>query len=166
VLTGSQQWQAMRSLPESLAGRAAFLDLEGFSLQELEGRWNLPGWLQTWLETPEELTAGRGPRDAGSGKSPLEWLWRGQPPGVQPLAADLVTDFRTGYQRTYIERDGVLYPFEIKLTAQPTRRDASSTTAFREAHPSLKIGKGAILCAAERPLWMAEDVAAIPWNQA
>jgi predicted AAA+ superfamily ATPase len=312
VLTGSQQWQVMRSLSESLAGRAAFLDLEGFSLQELEGRGNKPGWLQTWLDTPEEMTAGRGPRDAGSGKSPLEWLWRGQLPGVQPLAADLVTEFWTGYQRTYIERDarlagdvgdwqqfglfirlagaltaqevnyshlgreigmtpqsarrwlqtmrgtfqwvevpafkgnvvkrvsskpkgyladtglachlamitspktlsahpllgalfetamvhevrkqlyagpgratihhwrsaggaevdllverdGVFYPFEIKLTAHPTRRDASGITAFREAHPKIKVGKGAILCAAERRLWITEDMAAIPWNQA
>lgn len=60
----------------------------------------------------------------------------------------------------------MLHRFEIKLTAKPTRRDASGITAFREAHPKLKVGKGAILCATERPLWITEDVAAIPWNHA
>ena len=29
-----------------------------------------------------------------------------------------------------------------------------------------QVGKGAILCATERSLWITEDVAAIPWNQA
>jgi hypothetical protein len=65
-----------------------------------------------------------------------------------------------------VERDGVFHPFEIKLTANPTRRDASGITAFREAHPKIKVGKGAILCATERPLWITEDAVAIPWNQA
>ena len=35
VLTGSQQWGVMKSLAESLAGRAAFIELEGFCLIEL-----------------------------------------------------------------------------------------------------------------------------------
>ncbi len=30
VLTGSQQWSVLKSASESLAGRAAFLDMEGF----------------------------------------------------------------------------------------------------------------------------------------
>src|SRR5688500_16403928 len=32
VLTGSQQWGVLKALSESLAGRAVFLDLEGFCL--------------------------------------------------------------------------------------------------------------------------------------
>ena len=60
----------------------------------------------------------------------------------------------------------MLYPFEIKLTAHPTRRNASGITAFREVHLKLKVGKRAILYAAERPLWITEDKAAIPWIQA
>lgn len=64
-----------------------------------------------------------------------------------------------------VERDGVFHPFEFKLTEHPTRRDVSGINAFREAHPKLKVDNGAILCAAERPLWITEDVAAIPWNQ-
>jgi predicted AAA+ superfamily ATPase len=63
-----------------------------------------------------------------------------------------------------LERDGILYPFECKLTANPSRRDASGLAAFRRAHPDLRIAKGAILCSVERPFWLTEDVAALPWN--
>ncbi|NBC28968.1 MAG: AAA family ATPase [Spirochaetes bacterium] len=35
LLTGSQQWQVLRSASESLAGRAVFIDLEAFSLHEI-----------------------------------------------------------------------------------------------------------------------------------
>jgi hypothetical protein len=41
----------------------------------------------------------------------------------------------------------VLYPFEIKLTANPSRRHASGLAAFRKAYPDRRIAKGAILCA-------------------
>jgi len=45
VLTGSQQWSAMRSIAESLAGRAVFLDLEGFSLSEIAEAGREDHWL-------------------------------------------------------------------------------------------------------------------------
>jgi len=48
LLTGSQQWQVLRTLAESLAGRVAFLDLFGFSLQEISDE--PAGWLPRWLE--------------------------------------------------------------------------------------------------------------------
>jgi predicted AAA+ superfamily ATPase len=63
-----------------------------------------------------------------------------------------------------LERDGWFHPFEIKLTGQPTRRDASGLLAFRQAYPKRRIGKGAILCGTERPHWITDDVAALPWN--
>jgi hypothetical protein len=63
-----------------------------------------------------------------------------------------------------LERDGVLYPFEIKLTANPSRGAASGLAAFRKAYPDRRIAKGAILCATPRPFWVTEDVAALPWN--
>ena len=63
-----------------------------------------------------------------------------------------------------LERDGVLYPFEIKLTANPSRGAASGLAAFRKTYPDRRIAKGAILCATPRPFWVTEDVAALPWN--
>ena len=63
-----------------------------------------------------------------------------------------------------LERDGEFYPFEIKMTANPSGRDAAGLTAFRQSYPHLRVGKAAILCATERPHWITDDVAAIPWN--
>ena len=34
VLTGSQQWEVMKSLAESLAGRAVFIEMNGFNLAD------------------------------------------------------------------------------------------------------------------------------------
>jgi predicted AAA+ superfamily ATPase len=308
LLTGSQQWQVMRALAESLAGRVAFLDLQGFSIQELAAAQT--GWLGRWMDDPDGLLASRPPAATWPGRTLWEWLWRGAMPGTSALDADMVPDFWTGYHRTYVERDarlagsvedwqrfgqflglmsaltaqevnasqlgrdigitpqtarrwlailagtfqwvehpafarnavkrvsskpkgyladtglacfhahisspaslgghplvgalfetsmvneirkqaaalsggvayshwraaggaevdlllerdGVLYPFEIKLTASPSRRHASGLAAFRKAYPDRRIAKGAILCATQRPFWVTEDVAALPWN--
>jgi predicted AAA+ superfamily ATPase len=310
LLTGSQQWQVMRTLAESLAGRATFLDLYGFSLQEIAGLGDAPGWLGRWLANADDLVSATPRTQAPFDGTLWEWLWRGSMPGAVPLPQDLIPDFWTGYHRTYIERDarlagevddwqrfgmflrlasaltaqevnasqlgrdigitpqtarrwlailvgtfqwfehpalarnpvkrvsskpkgyladtglacfhahlstpkalgghplagalfetamvnevrkqaaaltgatsfhhwraaggaevdlilerdGQLFPFEIKMTANPTRRDASGLLAFRKAHPSEHVAKGAILCAVDRPFWLNEDTAALPWN--
>jgi len=307
LMTGSQQWQVIRTLAESLAGRAAFLDLYGFSLQEISDEPQ--GWLPRWLATPDDLLtwARQGRRYAG----PLtEWLWRGSLPRAVAIETAVIPDFWSGYHRTYVERDarllaevedwqdfgrfaclmsaltaqeinysqlgreigitpqtarrwlkilegtyqwfslpafsgnptkrvasrpkgyladsglachyaqlsspqaltghplfghlfetamageilkqagalptrpachhwrsaggaevdlllerdGILYPFEIKLTAAPTRRMVSGIEAFRQAHPHLQVAKGALLCAVEQPRWVSETVLAWPWN--
>lgn len=308
LLTGSQQWQVLRNLSESLAGRAAFLDLFGFSLAEMTGA-ETAGWLLRWLESPDDFFAWS--RQAPQYPGLLqEWLWRGFLPRATELDLALIPDFWSGYHRTYVERDarlagevndwqefgrfvrlmsaltaqeinfsqlgreigmtpqtarrwlkvmeatyqwfalpafsnnptkrvvsrpkgyladtglacfhaqisspqalgahplfgplfetalacemikqaaalptrpafhhwraaggaevdlvlerdGVLYPFEIKLTAAPGKRHASGIAAFRAAHPHRTIGRGALICAVESPRWVADDVLAIPWN--
>jgi uncharacterized protein len=103
VLTGSQQWQVMKSLSESLAGRVAFLDLEGFCLAEL-ARGSGESWLARWLESPAEVAA-----HAGS-LAPLpgtltEILWRGALPEATRMPLELVPSFFEAYLRTYIDRD-------------------------------------------------------------
>lgn len=108
VLTGSQQWEVFRSLSESLAGRVAFLDLEGFSLAEIAGAVDEDrprrGWLEHWLESPEELEASKPPRLEG-GRPLYERLWRGNLPEAELMSEDVISDFHDAYQRTYIERD-------------------------------------------------------------
>ncbi len=104
VLTGSQQWSVMRSLAESLAGRAVFLDLSGFDLAERVGRGDRPGWLGTWLDDPARLIEGPLGRLPGL-PPPWEILWRGQLPEATMLPLDVVPDFHAGYRRTYLERD-------------------------------------------------------------
>lgn len=307
LLTGSQQWQVLKSLSESLAGRAAFLDLYGFSLQELGSARS--GWLSRWLDAPQDFVAWSAKAERYEGHL-QEWLWRGTLPRVTEINESLVPDFWTGYHRTYVERDarlaagvsdwqefgrfvrlmsaltaqeinysqlgreigmtpqtarrwlkvmedtfqwfelpafsgnqtkrvssrpkgyladtglacyhaqisspkmlgghplfgalfetamacelikqatvlptrpafyhwrsaggaevdlilerdGVLYPIEIKLTANPARRQTSGIDAFRAAHAHRKVALGALICAIDEPRWLSEEVVAIPWN--
>jgi hypothetical protein len=63
-----------------------------------------------------------------------------------------------------LEQDDTLHPFEIKLTTNPTRKDASGLMAFKAAYPHRQVGTGAVICAVEQPRWLSDDVLAIPWN--
>ncbi|MBI1909127.1 MAG: ATP-binding protein [Deltaproteobacteria bacterium] len=102
LLTGSQQWSVMKVLSESLAGRAAFLDLEGFNLPEIGG---IPqkGWLPKWLEQKDEEHPSFD--RVILKRSLFEQLWRGFLPEAQFLPLSLLPDFHGAYQRTYVERD-------------------------------------------------------------
>src|SRR3990167_1403699 len=105
LITGSQQWEVMKSLAESLAGRAVFVDLQGFSLKELnqEGEKGKP-WLERWLENPGDSKVLEGKK--GECKFSLfEQLWRGWLPETQFLPRDVIGAFHEAYVRTYIERD-------------------------------------------------------------
>ncbi|MBE7439668.1 MAG: ATP-binding protein [Spirochaetales bacterium] len=62
-----------------------------------------------------------------------------------------------------LERDGTLFPIEIKMKAQPTRSDARSLRAFRELHGAERIAPGLLICAIPEPRLLAEEVLAIPY---
>lgn len=108
LFTGSQQWGVMKLLAESLAGRAAFVDLEGFNLMEVAavGQKQNPAksWLDLWLrelEKPDIHSFKRLILPVGL----YEQLWRGFFPETQFLPQNLIPDFYAAYQRTYVERD-------------------------------------------------------------
>lgn len=103
-LTGSQQWQVLKAMAESLAGRAVFLDLEGFCLGEVAGAEALAAWLPAWVEDPEAF----GKETRGRLTLPCtayEMVWRGTLPEATRLPREVVPDFWAGYFRTYVERD-------------------------------------------------------------
>jgi hypothetical protein len=104
LLTGSQQWQVLRSLAESLAGRAVFLDLEGFSLGEVAQRDDASAWLPAWLEDPATVVAGHHHR-LELPYGPYELVWRGSLPDATRLPLEVLPDFWAAYFRTYVERD-------------------------------------------------------------
>jgi len=104
ILTGSQQWEVMKSLADSLAGRVAFLDLEGFNLSEIAQEPAQTSWLDAWMRNPEEFVR-EGHARLALRQSVFETLWRGFLPEVQFLPTDLCSPFFAGYLRTYIERD-------------------------------------------------------------
>ena len=97
VLTGSQTFQLMQGVSESLAGRVAILEMTGMSLRELTG------------------CGGRGPYvpsevgDDGRFESPENLdLWATIHRGSMPRLMDPSVSwdaFYTGYVRTYLERD-------------------------------------------------------------
>jgi len=108
VLTGSQQWEVMKSLAESLTGRAVFIEMNGFSLAEMSGQLDdadsSTGWLASWLENPETFVGRE------QGLVPLEHtlyetLWRGFLPDATMLPIDTVSSFHEAYIKAYVERD-------------------------------------------------------------
>jgi len=107
IMTGSQQWGVLKKMAESLAGRAVFLDLEGFCLAENSLGQTTHTWLECWLTEPERLLSAR-PRRLERSRSLFEQLWRGWLPETHFLSIDVIPEFYTGYQRTYIERDARL----------------------------------------------------------
>jgi uncharacterized protein len=104
VLTGSQQWSVMKSISESLAGRAVFIDLEGFSMAEISGEVSSKSWLEGYLDDSQAFL--KAPQtQLSSTRTLYEQLWRGWLPDANQLPQDLLSDYFSGYQRTYIERD-------------------------------------------------------------
>lgn len=104
LLTGSQQWSVLRGVAESLAGRAVFLDLEGFCLAELASPSSSASWLGDWLKSPTDFVSAKRRRLSLS-KSAHELVWRGCLPDATQIDLDLVPDYQTAYFRTYLERD-------------------------------------------------------------
>ena len=104
VLTGSQQWSVLKSASESLAGRAVFLDLEGFCLAEIAQATTDRHWLKRYLDAPDDFVADP-PQRLPSDKTVYEQLWRGFMPESDSLEQDWLGEFHRAYMRTYIERD-------------------------------------------------------------
>lgn len=101
-LTGSQQFEMMKQVTESLAGRVALLHLQGISLAEEQGRMDdspfLPelALLKTRLQTAKPLTI----------PEVYYKIWRGSYPAmVAQLDSDQWERFYASYVTTYIQRD-------------------------------------------------------------
>ena len=62
-----------------------------------------------------------------------------------------------------LELDGWLFPLEIKSKSHPSHRDTRGLRAFRETFPRERIAPGLMICAVEKPEWIAEEVLAVPW---
>ena len=101
-LTGSQQFQMMKGISETLAGRVAILNLLGFSSRERHRlELNLPPFLPTRSAIKE--------REASAAKSDLKSIYKDIWLGSFPsLTAGPVKDrdlFYSSYLQTYLQRD-------------------------------------------------------------
>lgn len=95
VLTGSQHFLLLERIRQSLAGRAAILELLPFSVAELEGRPAL---------SPEELESGRWPAQPQCRLDRDATLFSGTFPPIHDRRLEPAT-WLDGYLRTYVERD-------------------------------------------------------------
>jgi hypothetical protein len=101
-LTGSQQFQLMKGVPESLAGRVAVMHLLGLSRRESLGQGLVA---PPFLPTPAEIKR----RSENGGHLTLmelyRLIWRGALPAIalnEAMERDL---FYSSYVQTYLQRD-------------------------------------------------------------
>ena len=105
IITGSQQWEMLKGISESLAGRAVFLDLYPFSLQELsKNQQNTDSWLARWLNDPDNFFQYKNNR-VESDTMLFQNIWTGFFPKAKQIPIQLVPDYYSAYIRTYVERD-------------------------------------------------------------
>jgi predicted AAA+ superfamily ATPase len=104
IITGSQQWSVMKNIAESLAGRAVFIDLGGFTLSEIAQQTDAKSWLERWLENPDEFIKNPSQRLKLT-RTLYQQLWRGWLPKADSLDEDLLQTYYRSYMHTYLERD-------------------------------------------------------------
>ncbi|GHT10589.1 ATPase [Bacteroidia bacterium] len=97
-LTGSQQYNMMQGVTESLAGRVAIIDMLGFSIYETDGKADkqtpfLPS------NPPKNILKNRNIAET------FKIIWQGAFPAVINLDEKDRHNFYDSYIRTYIERD-------------------------------------------------------------
>jgi uncharacterized protein len=101
-LTGSQRFQLMKGVSESLAGRVAVVLLLGFSRKELTGQSQEA---RSFLPVPDEIGGRPDKRGTLSLKELYRLIWRGAFPAMalnEELDRDL---FYSSYVQTYLQRD-------------------------------------------------------------
>ena len=99
-LTGSQQFEMMKNVTESLAGRVAILNLQGISLAEEQNRADSP----PFLPTPECLKSRRYANPLTLPEA-YHIIWRGSYPDVVMQGGKNWERFYSSYISTYIQRD-------------------------------------------------------------
>jgi predicted AAA+ superfamily ATPase len=101
-LTGSQKFQLMRGITESLAGRVAIVDLLGLSQAELEGRADTS---KPFVPTADWIANARQQTQPQSLRAVFERIWLGAYPRLNAQGARTRDVFYRSYIQTYIQRD-------------------------------------------------------------
>jgi predicted AAA+ superfamily ATPase len=63
-----------------------------------------------------------------------------------------------------LERDGKIYPIEIKAKSRPVASDARNINTFRKLYPHLNVQKGLIIAPCENQYPVTENDWVIPWD--
>ena len=115
ILTGSQQFNLIRGLRESLAGRVLLLNLPPMTIAEKNGLGSKRPWIIRLFEDKKNIIPDVNVHD--SDNRPTERLFRGGLPGVGSISEDFVPSYFSSYIATYLERD-LPSQFEIKDPSQ------------------------------------------------
>lgn len=99
ILTGSQQFNLMKNLKESLAGRVLLLNLHPMTVNEKSGRGAEKHWLTQILEN------GKASSKIETNNEPAAELMRGGLPGLLDKPDVFVSPYIESYIKTYVERD-------------------------------------------------------------
>ena len=161
VLTGSQTFQLMQGVSESLAGRVAILEMTGMSLRELTGCGGRGPYV------PSEV-GDDGRRESPEGLDLWATIHRGSMPRLMDPSVSWDA-FYTGYVRTYLERDvrdlitvkdeASFYHFLVACAARTGRlvnhsalaRDAGVDTKTAQSWLSVLQASGVVRLL--RPFW-------------
>lgn len=100
-LTGSQRFQMMKGVSESLAGRVGIVELSTLSQLEAERETELP----TFFPTEERMRALLPNRRACDIQELYERIWRGGYPALHTDLNRSVNYYFDAYVQTYLERD-------------------------------------------------------------
>ena len=98
-ITGSQQFNLMANVTESLAGRVGILNLQGFSQAEKDNAPDTPPFLPT-----EKILKAKEKSDKGT-KDIFHRIWKGSYPALFKGSDKNWKLFYDSYVQTYIERD-------------------------------------------------------------
>ncbi len=101
-LTGSQKFELMRGITETLAGRVAIVDMLGLSQSELEGRGDEA---TPFLPTPDWIQNARQTAGRQSLQLVYDRLWLGSFPRLNQQGGKARDLFYRSYIQTYIQRD-------------------------------------------------------------
>lgn len=100
-LTGSQRFQLMRGVSESLAGRVGIVNLLGLSLKEIQKQ---PQTAQPFLPIEQQLDLRKQVSPALSLHDVYQIIWRGSFPAIWVSSVDRDL-FYGSYVQTYLQRD-------------------------------------------------------------
>lgn len=136
ILSGSANFLMMKNISESLAGRAVYFTMHPFSSRELQGQTKEPSFIRRFFD--EQVISGFGEAPA----IPLEAISRGGMPSVCLGGMKDPTNWFTGYEHTYLDRDirdlgriGDIIPFRglLRLAALRTGGILSISDLGRDA---------------------------------
>lgn len=101
-LTGSQHFNMMKGVTESLAGRVAIINLLGFSRREQDKR---PSAIEPFIPTTSAIAARRDSAGSSTIRAVHKHIWTGSFPALLTNPKMDRTLFYSSYFQTYLQRD-------------------------------------------------------------